>query len=183
MFSVFSTQNIAITVVLLVAAVSGIDNARAQIYKYKDKDGNVVFSDTRPANTEQAAVEEVELGATNSSGPPPEVPKAATKVDSDTKTIAYESVITSPSDGSTIPMGPGNFAVTANFSPALVSGERVQLLLDGAVVGEPQRGSAWQLSNVYRGEHQLVVQRIDRGGRTLHSSSPVTVYVLRPSIR
>jgi hypothetical protein len=80
-------------------------------------------------------------------------------------------------------MGPGNFAVTAMLSPPLNSDERAVLLLDGSPVGEPQRSSSWQLQNVFRGEHQLVVERRDNEGKARDTSLPVTVYVLRPSIR
>ena len=80
-------------------------------------------------------------------------------------------------------MGPGNFAVTAMLSPPLNSDERAVLLLDGKPVGEPQRGSAWQLQSVFRGEHQLIVERRDKEGNTVNTSTAITVYVLRPSIR
>lgn len=156
----------------------------AQIYKYKDKDGNVVFSDKPPSEEDGLSVEQVELNSTNRAEPPPQVKARTPANDSNSAPeISYETVITSPSDGSTIPMGPGNFAVTASFAPALAATERVQLLVDGEVTGAPQRAAAWRLENIFRGEHSLVVQRLGRGGKVLHSSAPVTVYVMRPSIR
>ena len=48
----------------------------ADIYQYKDKDGNVVFSDKPPADDSGSEVEEVELGVINSSQPPPYIPPA-----------------------------------------------------------------------------------------------------------
>jgi hypothetical protein len=80
-------------------------------------------------------------------------------------------------------MGPGDFAVTAVMSPPLNSDERALLTLDGQPVGDPQRGSSWQLRNVFRGEHQLIIKRYDGQGDVVDTSEPVTVYVLRPSIR
>ena len=173
-------QMSALALCLTTCAISA-----QQIYKHTDENGNVSFSDTKPANVQPEDVEEVELNATNSAPPPPDIPEAETpqETEQEQESIPYESVITSPSDDTTLPMGPGNFAVTASFSPPLRSGERVQLLMDGTPMGGPQRGSAWQLSNVFRGEHSLVAQRIGRGGDVLDSSQPVTVYVLRPSIR
>lgn len=182
MTSVQSTSK-PLLIALILIGIGVSEHLSAQIYKYRDENGNIVFSDQAPANTPSSEVEQVELGATNSSAPPPEMtrPEPA-KPDAESE-VSYETVITSPADGSTIPMGPGNFAVTATFAPALKSGERVQLELDGAVIGEPQRGGAWQLTNVFRGEHKLVVRRLDKKGKTLHSSPAVTVYVMRPSIR
>lgn len=176
---------IAFVVSSMLTVIAAPAIAQSQIYKYTDKDGNVIFSDKKPPESNEEQVEEVQLNATNSAPPPPDLPKVKKPVKSDAEDegIVYESVITNPSDGSTIPMGPGNFAVTAAFSPGLRSGERVQLIMDGTPVGGPQRGSAWQLSNVNRGEHKLIVRRLARGGEVADSSVPVTVYVLRPSIR
>jgi len=177
------------TGILLVAMASAVlafaitpGAALADIYRYQDKDGNVVFSDKPPADQSQAA-EPVELGATNRAAPPPAIPSPTSKAREEPSKVRYATTITSPYDGTPIPMGPGNFAVTAMLSPPLNSDERAVLLLDGSPVGEPQRSSSWQLQNVFRGEHQLVVERRNIEGKTRDASLPVTVYVLRPSIR
>lgn len=157
--------------------------AYADIYQYKDKDGKVVFSDKPPSEADAAGVEEVQLGTTNSAQPPPHIPPATVSREPEEPRARYSSTITSPADGSTIPMGPGNFAVTAVLSPPLNSNERALLKMDGEPVGEPQRGSSWQLRNVFRGEHQLTLERYNASGQLVDTSVPVTVYVMRPSIR
>jgi len=157
--------------------------ALADIYQYKDKDGNVVFSDKPPSKADAEGVEEVQLGTTNSAQPPPRMPSATVSREPEEPRAKYSSTITSPADGSTIPMGPGNFAVTAVLSPPLNSNERALLKMDGEPVGEPQRGSSWQLRNVFRGEHQLTLERYSASGQLVDTSVPVTVYVMRPSIR
>lgn len=157
--------------------------AHAEIYQYKDKNGNVVFSDTPPTGQQAVEVEEVHLGTTNSAEPPPNIPLSAGAGKPQKPPTQYSSTITSPADGSTIPMGPGNFTVTGVMSPPLNSGETALLTLDGQPVGEPQDGSSWQLRNVFRGEHKLVIERRDAQGGVVDSSAPVTVYVLRPSVR
>ena len=156
--------------------------AGADIYRYEDQNGNVVFSDKPPTEHGQN-VEAVELGKTNRAEPPPNIPRASANTEKPIARTAYTTTITSPADGTTVPMGPGNFAVTAMLSPPLNSDERAVLLLDGKPVGEPQRGSAWQLQSVFRGEHQLIVERRDKEGNTVNTSTAITVYVLRPSIR
>jgi hypothetical protein len=50
-------------------------------------------------------------------------------------------------------------------------------------VGTPQKRSTWQLNNVFRGEHQITIERQNAEENVLNTSPPVTVYVLRPSIR
>ena len=86
-----------------------------------------------------------------------------------------------PDDETIIPRGPGNFSVSANISPSLQGKEKLQLLMDGEPRGEPQRGSAWPLTNVFRGTHVLEVTVIDPKGKELAKSEPVTVFVFRPS--
>ena len=91
--------------------------------------------------------------------------------------------LSNPLNNTTIAMGPGDFVVTAQISPTLGTDETLRLNMDGVPIGKAQRSSSWQLSNVFRGEHSLVVDRLQNGSRVISSSTPVTVYVLRPSVR
>jgi hypothetical protein len=90
--------------------------------------------------------------------------------------------ITSPADETTIAMGPGNFSVSVSVDPPLSRGEELVLMIDGQAYGAAQTGRSWFVEGALRGPHDLVVQRIGRGGGTLAVSEPVRVYVLRPSI-
>jgi hypothetical protein len=160
----------AITLALLAAA------SYAQIYKQVDKDGNVTFTDQPPPDGEP-----VELGTTNTAPPPVNAyPRKAAPSEKAAKST-YTATITSPANETIIPNGPGNFSVSATVSPALQSGHQLQLLIDGAPVQEPQKGGSWSLTNVFRGEHSLVVSVIDDKGAQVTASEPVTVYVFRPS--
>ncbi|MEZ5501792.1 MAG: hypothetical protein R3E50_03710 [Halioglobus sp.] len=79
-------------------------------------------------------------------------------------------------------MGPGNFSVSVRVSAALKVDESLQLFMDGQPWGDPQRGTIWDLTNVFRGQHDLTVGVIDASGETLAMSPPVRVFVHRPSI-
>lgn len=151
----------------------------AQIYKYEDANGNVVYSDQPPP---EAQAETVELGEINRAGPPPKAPSSVSPAKPANKAV-FVTEITEPADGTTIPMGPGNFSVTAKASPSLGSAERLQLMIDGQPYGEPGKANHWGLTNVFRGEHKLTVNRVDRNGKVVDTSAPITVYVLRPSVR
>ena len=160
-----------------------LSEAHAQIYKYRDSNGNVVFSDKRPPGSVEDGIEEISLPATNSTrGPDTTAPASQAETPSPVD-VDYQTTIIEPADGSTIPMGPGNFVVSVSLSPALSGGEQLQLMVDGSPAGTPQRSSAWELQNVYRGKHTLMVQRLDRNGDTIDRSDATTVYVLRPSVR
>ncbi|WP_156507814.1 DUF4124 domain-containing protein [Halioglobus sp. HI00S01] len=170
----------ALTLMILALASA---QAWSQIYKTVDENGNVSFTDTPPpdSNTEQ-----VQLQQTNSTAPPPDIPAYGTSATA-ADTGADESAvpvarITAPEQETTIPMGPGNFSVSATVSPALSKGQAMQLLMDGEPQGEPQAAGFWDLTNTFRGAHDLEVTVVSPDGETLSTSEPLRVYVMRPSI-
>lgn len=152
---------------------------QAQVFKHVDEDGNVTFTDQPPPDST-----EVQINSTNIAAPPPSdafpTPPPSDKPDKDTDG-AYKITITGPANETIIPNGPGNFTVSASVSPELADTHQLQLLLDGAPREEPQRSSSWALTNVFRGEHNLVVSVVDAKGKSLAKSDPVTVFVFRPS--
>lgn len=175
----------ATTLMLASVLLAGSSMGIAQIYKYEDDNGNPIFSDRKPSDNKAGKdVEEVRLQRTNTTpAPNPRTVDAEPSIISEGESIVYHTVITQPTSGSTIPMGPGDFPVTARAEPPLGAGEMLRLTLDGTAVGSPQRSGVWELNNVFRGEHTLVVERLDKNLSPLHKSAAVTVYVLRPSVR
>jgi len=155
--------------------------ATAQIYRTTDEAGNVIFTDKPPA-TEGAEVESVELNRTNTAPPPEDRPDLAPRAPEPEpeNTPDYRVTINAPEDGETIPMGPGNFSVSAGTSPSLSEGETLQLIISGESWQEPQARGQWNLTNIRRGEHDIVVVRLDADGEELAASAPVRILVLRP---
>jgi len=152
----------------------------AQIYKTTDEHGNVVYTDAPPSTSNSS--EKVQLNRTNTSSPPPEVVRPAPPApQEEPEETRYSAEITSPPNETTIAMGPGNFTVSAKVRPSLAAGESLQLLIDGAPRGEPQTEPLWNLTNVFRGQHDLTVMVLDADGQPLATSEPVRVYVFRPS--
>lgn len=168
------TRILCIALLILPALVS------AQIYKTTDKHGNVVYTD-QPSKT-GTAHETIELKETNTAPPPPEVVRPAPVADNESEETNYTVEITSPAHEVTIPNGPGNFPLVASLEPALAEGESLQLYLDGVARGEPQRALVWQLTNVFRGAHDLTVSVVNADNSPIATSTPVRVYVFRPSI-
>lgn len=153
--------------------------AEAQtIYKSTDAQGNVVYTDKPPA--EGMTSEEVELKRLNTA-PAPEV-QPARPAAADTEAESQPSVsIVAPADQAVIPMGAvGNFNVQASVTPPLGSGERLQLRVDGTASGDPQAGTSWSLRNVFRGGHDLSIERLDADGEVIAESDSVHVQVMRP---
>ncbi len=155
-----------------------------QIYKTTDENGNVVFTDQPPPESD--AVQRVELQRTNTSRPPTirPLPPAAQESDAEelvTAPLEYRLSIDRPDNETTIPMGPGNFTVSARVEPPPGPDHLLQLRLNGENRGEAQRSSIWELTNVFRGAHDITVSVVDKDGEDLATSQPVRVYVLRPS--
>lgn len=164
----------------IAVCIGAVPNGFAQtVYKVTDKDGNVTFTDTPPSDQE-AVVEAQTVHSPNTSAAVTPAPIDESDDATVTEPISYETLIVSPAEAATIPMGPGNFSVDAIVRPALSQGERVVLTLDGEPVGTPQRMTTWQLTNVYRGEHRLQVVRVNAEGARVNASSERTVYVMRP---
>jgi hypothetical protein len=167
---------------VLLVLLSGPVIAQTPIYKYIDENGQTIFTDQPPANGSKA--ESIEMDTINSSVPPTiDKERSTPSIQGKNSAVDYQTVITSPGDGDTIAMGPGNFSVSAALSPPLSANERVRLIVDGMTVGEAQRQPVWQLNNVFRGEHKLVVERLKGDEEVVHRSASSSVLVLRPSIR
>ena len=164
---------------LLIAPILCADS----IYRTTDKEGNVVFTDAPPAGGGEA--EPVGLQPTNTTPPPPDRPDlapAGKSADPGKEEESYTVTITNPPNETSIPMGPGNFSVSVSIHPALRKYESLQLYLDGEPRGEPQASVIWDLTNVFRGAHDITVGVLNRDGETLATSAPVRVYVHRPSV-
>lgn len=156
--------------------------AMGQIYRTTDAQGNVVFTDTPPPG---GGAEQVQLQRTNTAEPtPPAEPPTATEPEQPVEEAPPERVvrIVSPANEETIPMGGGNFSVTARVEPALAKGQAMRLLLDGEPTGKLQPSGFWDLESVVRGAHDLTVEVIEADGTVVSRSGPVRVYVMRPAI-
>ncbi len=166
---------------LIISLCVASSLASAQIYRTTDEEGNVIFTD-RPPSTEGSQVEAVELNPTNTTPPPEDRPDLAPRPPEEEPEVApeYRVTVNAPEDGTTIPMGPGNFSVSAGTSPGLEPGEALQLILSGTPWQEPQSRGQWNLTNIRRGEHDIVVVRLDAEGKEVAASEPVRILVLRP---
>lgn len=154
----------------------------AQTYKWTDEDGLVHYSD-RP--TEGA--EEVQLPSDGDRSRPasrPIVRKAAgTAADSKVETLAfrYESLsIESPRAEETLWNLEGVLKVTLIAKPALQPGHRLRVYFDGTprMVGSAN----FQIDEVYRGEHNIQAEIIDKSDTLLIRSAPSRFYVQQNTI-
>ncbi|MEL4431941.1 MULTISPECIES: DUF4124 domain-containing protein [Shewanella] len=146
--------------------------AQATVYKWVDKDGKVHYSDEPHPNAEVVELKEKTL---NQIALPP------VKNDADDsqviQQIQYQVVITSPTEEETVRDNNGDFQVTATVTPEIKSQYLMALKLDGQTVGQPQVGGIFQLKNIDRGEHTIVVDAMTQNGKVFASSSPRKIFL------
>jgi len=163
-------------ILLLVSTLSVC--ASAQVYRTTDSEGNVVYTDSpAPGST---AAEQVDIKPTNTTPPPRAIDRSNQITKKKVAEIAPSVTITSPADGDTIPMGLGNFSVSASTSPALQPNEHLILEINGEAWGEAQTAGHWTVTNVHRGQHTLVVLRQSSESEDVIRSAGVQLLVLRP---
>lgn len=92
-------------------------------------------------------------------------------------------LIQSPSEGQVIRNTSGNLSVSVSIAPPLQENHRIQVLIDGTTVSAPQQETHFDLTEIYRGTHQLSAQIIDTSDNSIiKTSSPVQVHVKQHSI-
>lgn len=167
--------------ILLLLACSPL-LLNAQIYQTIDDDGNVVFTDKPPKGQE---AKEVKLAPTNTTpAPKPVTTRPSSKKDKPSgEPKEYEIRISSPSNESHIPPGQRDVSVSLSLSPGLHKDHQVQLYINGSPSGEAFSGTSGILKEVYRGTHAITAAVLNKKGKTISTSAPVTIYVQRPIAR
>jgi len=153
----------------------------ATVWKWRDANGVVHYSDQPVQGAERVSG----LTTTNSFTPAP-VSKSASNSSSTSVVVptTYTNVeIWKPSQEATIANSGGQVSVGVRVEPALAADHRLALYLDGKLVsGFPERGSEYDLSEVERGAHTLVLTVVDTQGKRVMASAPVTFFVQQVSI-
>ena len=166
---------------LLICLPLIVLSAENKIYKTRDADGNIIYTDQAPENATEVEVEEP-VNYIKSEG----IPKFQSKPDLKLKKKppGYKTLlITSPAPNDTIRTNAGTLQVLYEMSPNLQSNHSLQLLVDGSVAQSTKSG-AFTLNNLDRGTHQLQLQIIDsQSGKVLKSSASVSVTILRHSVQ
>lgn len=149
--------------------------ASAQIYQYKDANGNTVYTNQPPQGQ---AVESVELPPTNSiEMQAPESPQSSTP-NQLSGPIYNRLVLTDLPSEEALRANNGSFAVRVEIEPKLAQGHRLRLLLDGQPHGPASQSTQLQVSNADRGEHSLAVEVLS-GDQSIQQSAAVTFTVQR----
>lgn len=167
-------------------------DAATRIYRTVDEDGNVVFTDVPPKESEQGQAVDLEGG--NTFSPPEPATEGRTlqswlgtdaedaDADEAAAPVSYRSLqVASPADDEALRDNAGNVTVTAQVDPELDSRHTMQVYLDGQLL---QSGptTSFQLTNVDRGTHRVELRIVDAGGNVLVASEPTVFHLQRRSV-
>lgn len=166
---------IRLTYLLLLSAclLLGHNSAQAEVYKYRDANGNVVLTDQAKAGAEK--VEERPVMTL----PPPKDP-GLTPLPTDAA-VAYRLRITSPANGSNYQINSGTpLLVKLAIEPAPQNAS-LTLVVDGKEGAFGRGTEQYEVSVQERGTHTLQAQLLSDKGKVLASSAVVTINAQQPS--
>ncbi|TWI56625.1 uncharacterized protein DUF4124 [Pseudomonas duriflava] len=175
-----------IFILLLVQTLA----AQAAVYTYVDAEGNRVFTDKPPRNSQAKPVDIAPTNTMHSGprtiklSPSTPVPAPNTALPTAAPTVAsYEMLrILIPEPDATVRSNAGDLIVTATSEPDLMPGHFFRLVLDGQPVAEPSRSPVFSLQNIDRGTHQIAVEIITEGGVVIERTPNQPFHLQRTSL-
>lgn len=184
-FSLFLAL-LLVTPLLALAGDDGTDDPTPgnTIYKTVGPDGQVIFSDTPPADSK---AEKVEVGPTNVQpivAPRPLPTRKLSPRDRDRQDDQgpFNFTIVSPQSGTTITPGQRFIVLEVAVNPVPRDGYRFFAVVDGRPWVGSSSGTSLDLSALERGTHQIQAVLTDLSGNPLAQSQTITLYVKRPSV-
>ncbi len=152
-------------------------SVQAVTYKWLDEEGNTIYSDTPRPGAEEIPEREVQTYSA------PRLPAASnTTPKPERQAPEYKSVaITSPQHDAVIQDNTGNVSVSVQVRPALsyAFGHKMVLQVNGNPYSEPVSATSVQLENLARGSYQLQAVIVDKQGKPVIRSNPITIHLKR----
>jgi hypothetical protein len=163
------------TAFILILAIPAM---ATDIYKTRDKDGNVVYTDKPPAGES----EQVNLPPINSlsSGNLPSIPKRAKPQQPQPE--RYDINVLSPRENVTITPGQRDLAIAVGLSQSLSENHWILYFINDELIEETQSTSI-VIQDIPRGTHRITIDVIDKDGNILGQSDVVEVNVIRPTVK
>lgn len=152
-----------------------------QIYKYRNQEGVVVFSDEPTADAET-----VELGPLQSYSSGREASRSQEEVPLNESTKAFKGYthfnFLAPKPKETIKSNAGIVNIDIALDPVLQRGHRMVILLDGKSVIQSKNGTSFHLKGVERGTHLLLGTVENATGKVIIKTNPQTLFLEKTSM-
>lgn len=159
-------------------------NTHAELFKWKDADGNLIYSDQPPPgkNKADSEIEQEELPQIISVPAPKETSVTRIRANKQPSTkVSYEELtIVSPVHDTAVRENSGNVKVTVRVLPENFAekGGILAIYMDG---NEISKGSdtTVQLLNVDRGTHTLKAELLNSSGHVVKATRPTVFHLQR----
>jgi len=151
--------------------------ASAEIYRWTNPDGRVVYSD-RPQSADAEAVQLPPLQTYTPQALPSSGSAGNASAGKQQDAGYKELAVTSPANDVVLRDNGGTVSVQVKIDPPLRRGHRIEIVLDGKPVGRGA-GTSVSLANVDRGTHSVSAVVVDGDGKTLVQASAVTFHLKR----
>jgi len=163
---------------LLFVVLFFLTSVSAEVYRSLDEDGNVVFTDKPSPDAEKIKIDKVQTVS-----PPAVEDFKYTPPEKPTETVYTSLEISSPENDQVFTGGTVDVTVTILIQPALnvTLGDRFILSMDGNKQADST--STFSFTNLDRGTHTAKVDVVNKDGKSLKSSAPVSFTIIRPSVQ
>lgn len=167
---------------LLGAAALAPPTSAAEIYRVDNPDGTVTYTDRPKPGTKRTRVA-VDTTANNFPAERQRYDGPAAAADPAAVNPYTGITISSPAMEANFHSAEGLVPLTFVVQPALRVGDTARVRVDGQLVsiGIGADGLG-QLRGIERGSHTLTIEVVGSNGRVLHTSSPVTFFMHKPSV-
>lgn len=178
-FSLLSTASL----ICLCGTFSSMTAATTKIYHWVDENGKSHYSDTAAIGAAEIQVVNKNIVRSENLQPAPTTTPKNTAAVKAEPAIIYQAEIISPENDSPLRSNDGSIDIQVKTTPEKSPTQKLQLFLDGKVLGSPQISSTIRAENIDRGTHQIQVQLLDESGKVLARTQVVTVHLQRISSR
>jgi len=155
--------------------------AQAEVYRWVDKNGNVIFSDQPHPDAEKIEIDILP------SFTPVAIPESVSEEqqEGEQEVPSYKVTILTPANDATIRNNAGLVNINAKVTPPLDQDRNDQLTvkLDGQTLGEPSTSPNFTLSEVERGTHTVQVVVVDKDKKAIKSSKQITFHLQRIAVQ
>lgn len=162
---------------LLLVMMSPASHATT-VYKKKDSEGNWIFTDENVSGSQAVKVEELSTV--------PAIPKNVPINNTATKTAVskYESIsMSSPANDQSFTNPQGPISISATVTPGMNKRHKIQLIVNGAAVGEPQSSPSWSYTAENRGSYNVSFNIVDAQGKTMFQGQGGVFHVIKPTAK
>ena len=155
--------------------------ASAKVYKWVDDQGVVHYTDTP-----HQGAEEIKLHKETAPATPPQRTGKSSRESSGNKGIIsgnYDTfTIAEPENNQTVRSNQGLVSISFFIEPALQSGHKIRLFVDGRRLKNELTSTHFSLKGINRGTHSLRAEVIGEDGEPTASTDSITFHLRKHSI-